>query len=68
MINFIAPGYLGGADEFRSYYQMPIVEGMFSDSTAYAKRKSLKKLQLLKKNIDPKVSASCLDLQSGTLC
>lgn len=56
MINFVAPGYLGGADEFRSYYQVPIVEGLYIDSTAYARRKSMKKLLLLKTNIEPKVS------------
>lgn len=55
MINFVAPGYLGGEDEFRGYYQNPIEEGSYIDSSAYERRKALKRLNLLLKNIEPKV-------------
>lgn len=56
MIDWVAPGYLGDLTEFKAYYQEPIEEGTYRDSTKYQQRKSLKKLQALKSDIDPKVS------------
>ena len=56
MIDWVAPGYLGDGQEFRDRYQNPIQNGLYIDSSAYDKRRALKKLEVLKKEIDPKVS------------
>ena len=56
MINWIAPKYLGSPVEFRSKYVEPIKEGLYSDSSAYEKRRALQKLSVLNKNIDPKIN------------
>lgn len=55
MINWIAPGYLGNATQFRAKYKEPIEEGLYSESTTYEQRRSLKRLQILKEDLEPKV-------------
>lgn len=55
LIDWVSPGYLGDPEDFREDYQNPIVLGMYADSTLYEQRKSLKVLQALKDEIDPKV-------------
>lgn len=68
MIDWVAPGYLGDAEEFRHYYQQPIEAGTYADSTKSDQRKSLKKLQVLKADIDPKVDLTnpCSPLRQST--
>ncbi|KIX98199.1 uncharacterized protein Z520_06279 [Fonsecaea multimorphosa CBS 102226] len=56
MVDWIAPGYLGDMVQFRSKYSEPIMEGLYSDSTAYEKRLSLRKLHVLKRDLDPKIN------------
>ncbi|PGH23386.1 hypothetical protein AJ80_02496 [Polytolypa hystricis UAMH7299] len=56
MINWIAPGYLGDLVQFKVKYVEPIEQGLYADSTNWERRKSLKRLQVLKKDIDPKVN------------
>ena len=56
MIDWIAPGYLGTKEHFRYKYSTPISEGLWNESTSYDRRESLRKLHVLKKNLDPKVS------------
>ncbi|OQV02045.1 Helicase conserved domain-containing protein [Cladophialophora immunda] len=56
MVDWIAPGYLGDMVQFRSKYSEPIMEGLYSDSSAYEKRLSLRKLHVLKKDLDPKIN------------
>ena len=67
MVDWIAPGYLGPAEEFKSYFQYPIEHGFYHDSSAYDRRYSLKKLQLLKEDIDPKVGDSNCEFQQHAL-
>lgn len=71
MIDWIAPGYLDTPEEFRAFYQQPIEEGTYADSTAYEQRRSLKKLRALMTDIEPKVQrkdikAISRDLQQKT--
>ena len=71
MIDWIAPGYLGDKDAFRSKYAIPIAEGLWNDSSSWDRRCSLRKLHMLKRNLEPKVSRadiSCIahDLPSKT--
>lgn len=56
MVNWIAPGYLGDIVQFRAKYSEPIQLGLYSDSTAYEKRLSLRKLHVLNKDLDPKIN------------
>ncbi|KIW75914.1 hypothetical protein Z517_10659 [Fonsecaea pedrosoi CBS 271.37] len=56
MVDWIAPGYLGDMVQFRSKYSEPIMEGLYSDSSAYEKRISLRKLHVLKRDLDPKIN------------
>lgn len=55
MINWIAPGYLGDIVQFRYKYKEPIEEGLYAESTQYEQRRSLKRLQILKEDLNPKV-------------
>jgi SNF2 family DNA or RNA helicase len=56
MIDWIAPGYLGTKEQFRSKYANPISDGLWNDSDTFDRRISLRKLHVLKKNLDPKIS------------
>ncbi|KAK2630254.1 hypothetical protein QTJ16_001074 [Diplocarpon rosae] len=55
MINFIVENYLGSAEEFRSKYKEPIEAGLFLESTALERRRSLKTLGLLNSELELKV-------------
>ncbi|KAL7950486.1 P-loop containing nucleoside triphosphate hydrolase protein [Trichoderma barbatum] len=55
MINWAAPNFLGPPEEFRDIYLKPIQDGLWKDSTGFAKRKALKMLEVLKMNVAPKV-------------
>ncbi|KIN05923.1 hypothetical protein OIDMADRAFT_154533, partial [Oidiodendron maius Zn] len=55
MINWVAPNYLGPALEFRAKYVEPIEEGLWHDSSASDRRRSLKMLGVLRQELAPKV-------------
>jgi SNF2 family DNA or RNA helicase len=55
MISWVAPNYLGPISEFRQKYVEPIEIGLWMESTAYERRRSLKMLGVLKEDIAPKV-------------
>ena len=55
MINWLAPGYLGDLAQFKSKYVEPIVAGLYADSTPWERRLSLRKLHVLKRDVEPKV-------------
>lgn len=55
MIDWVAPNYLGPAAEFRAKYVEPIQQGLWHDSHAAERRKSLKMLGVLKVDLAPKV-------------
>ncbi|KAK2765990.1 hypothetical protein FQN54_007505 [Arachnomyces sp. PD_36] len=56
MINWISPGYLGKFVEFKANYIEPIELGLYLDSTPAERRRSLKKLQVLTEDLNPKVN------------
>ncbi|EXJ93120.1 hypothetical protein A1O3_01677 [Capronia epimyces CBS 606.96] len=56
MVDWIAPGYLGTIVHFRSKYSEPIIEGLYSDSSAFERRLCLRKLHVLKRDLDPKIN------------
>lgn len=55
MIEWVAPNYLGPIVEFRAKYVEPIQQGLYVDSSAYERRRSLKMLGVLKEDLSPKV-------------
>lgn len=55
MIEWIAPNYLGPIAEFRAKYVEPIQQGLWSESTSYERRRSLKMLGVLREDLAPKV-------------
>lgn len=67
MIDWIAPGYLGTKQQFRSKYANPISEGLWNDSETMDRRLSLRRLHVLKKNLDPKISRADITAIAGDL-
>ncbi|KAK3710560.1 hypothetical protein LTR37_010187 [Vermiconidia calcicola] len=67
LVSFVAPGYLGEPSEFRAHYAEPIEAGLYDDSTYYEKRKSIKKLQVLHAEIQPKVNRANIEVLRGSL-
>jgi SNF2 family DNA or RNA helicase len=55
MVDWIAPGYLGNIQQFRAKYSEPIREGLYADSLPSEKRLSMRKLHVLKRDLDPKI-------------
>lgn len=56
MINWVAPNYLGPAPEFRAKFVDPIQQGLYGDSTPSEKRRALKMLGVLERDIHTKVN------------
>lgn len=56
MVNWIAEGYLGESVQFRAHYIEPIEQGLYTDSSYWEKRRSLKQLALLKQILEPKIN------------
>ena len=55
LIDWVAPGFLGEANEFRAHYEEPIEQGLYRDSTKAELRLGLKRLELFKREVQPKV-------------
>ncbi|MCJ1466780.1 hypothetical protein MMC07_005400 [Pseudocyphellaria aurata] len=55
LIDWIAPNYLGNRVEFRANYSERIQEGLYQDSLPVQHRESLKLLEVLKTELQPKV-------------
>ena len=67
LVSWVAPGYLGGEPEFRAHYTEPIQDGLWHDSNAYEKRRSIKKLKVLQAEIQPKVNRANIEVLRGSL-
>ncbi|KAI4199126.1 MAG: hypothetical protein LQ350_004816 [Teloschistes chrysophthalmus] len=55
LIEWVAPGYLGEHREFTYRYEEPIQLGLWGDSSAQQWRLGLKRLELFKREVGPKV-------------
>lgn len=67
MVNWISPKYLDEITVFRAKYLEPIEAGLFSDSTYQEQRRSLKKLQILKEILNPKINRADISVLEGSL-
>ncbi|KAL3465822.1 P-loop containing nucleoside triphosphate hydrolase protein [Aspergillus heterothallicus] len=67
MVNWIADGYLGSMVEFKAHYVEPIEQGLFVDSTNAERRKSLMRLQVLKRILEPKINRADITVLEGDL-
>jgi len=67
LIDWVSPGYLGNVREFRYEYKDPIEEGLYKDSNAYKRRKALKRLEVLKRELDPKINRKDITVLRGSL-
>ncbi|KAF2159866.1 hypothetical protein M409DRAFT_29676 [Zasmidium cellare ATCC 36951] len=67
IVSFVAPDYLGGSDWFSAQFALPIKEGNGKDSTAYQRRKAALKLNVLHKQIEPKVNRADITVLKGSL-
>nr|POE65157.1 protein chromatin remodeling 20 [Quercus suber] len=67
MMNWIAPGYLGAVNEFNAHYREPIEEGQYLDSSRNEIRQSIKKLAVLRHEIEPKVHRADITVLKGLL-
>ncbi|KAG8624084.1 hypothetical protein KVT40_009060 [Elsinoe batatas] len=67
LVNWVAPNYLGSKSDFEADFGKPIEEGTYHDATHYAKRKSLKKLAILKTQTEPKIHRRDIMALKGSL-
>lgn len=67
MINWISPKYLDELAVFKAKYLEPIEQGLFFDSTYQEQRRSLKKLQVLKQILTPKINRADISVLEGSL-
>lgn len=67
LIDWIAPNYLGTRVEFKANYGERIQEGLYQDSTSSQYRESLKLLEVLKTELQPKVHRADITVLRGRL-
>lgn len=67
LIDWIAPNYLGTRIEFKANYGERIQEGLYQDSTSSQYRESLKLLEVLKTELQPKVHRADITVLRGKL-
>ncbi|PSK56582.1 Protein CHROMATIN REMODELING 20 [Elsinoe australis] len=67
LVNWVAPNYLGSKSEFEYRFAKPIEAGIFSESTSYQKRLSLKKLTILRNETEPKIHRMDITALKGSL-
>lgn len=65
LIDWIAPNYLGTRVEFKANYGERIQEGLYQDSTSSQYRESLKLLEVLKTELQPKVHRADITVLRG---
>ena len=67
MIDWIAPGYLGDLVQFKQKYSEPIAYGLYAESSAADRRLCLRKLHVLKRDLDPKVNRADISAIEGDM-
>ncbi|KAI4116361.1 MAG: hypothetical protein LQ338_007728 [Usnochroma carphineum] len=67
LIEWVAPGYLGEHREFVAHYEEPIQEGLYRDSPISKWRIGLKKLEVFKREVQPKVHRADVSVLASRL-
>ncbi|KAM3417631.1 Transcriptional regulator ATRX-like protein [Cercospora zeina] len=67
LVSFAAPNYLGEKKWFNQQYSNPIAQGNRKDSEPQQVRKMLKKLAVLRNQIEPKVNRADITVLRGSL-
>ena len=67
IVNWVQESYLGGKAEFQGKFVSPISEGLYQDSKSWEKRKSLKMLEVLKRDLEPKVLRADYSVLKGQM-
>lgn len=67
LIDWIAPNYLGTIVQFKANYEERIREGLWQDSAPEQYRDSLKWLEVLKKELEPKIHRADISALQGRL-
>ncbi|KAF2212071.1 hypothetical protein CERZMDRAFT_41987 [Cercospora zeae-maydis SCOH1-5] len=67
LVSFAAPDYLGEKKWFNQQYSNPIAQGNRKDSEPQQVRKMLKKLAVLRNQIEPKVNRADITVLRGSL-
>ncbi|KAI7460555.1 hypothetical protein KC367_g8929 [Hortaea werneckii] len=67
LVSWVAPNHLGDPTWFRANFAEPIKKGFFEDSSRYERRTSMKKLEVLRYNIGPKVHRASIEALRGSL-
>lgn len=67
LVSWVSPDYLGEPTEFKAIFAEPIKEGLYADSTRYEQRKSIMKLQVLHREIRPKVHRANIEALRGSI-
>jgi SNF2 family DNA or RNA helicase len=55
MIHWCAPNFLGPAEEFKTYFEAPIKDGLWADDAPAERKFALKRLSVLKSTVSPLV-------------
>ncbi|KAI4098571.1 MAG: hypothetical protein L6R37_006420 [Teloschistes peruensis] len=67
LIEWIAPGYLGAHNEFTYRYEEPIHQGLWGDCTPSEWRLGLKRLELFKREVGPKIHRADISVLASRL-
>ena len=67
LVNWVQENYLGDRSEFRYKFVEPITDGLYQDSSQYAKRKSLTKLSILTADLAPKIHRADYSAMKGQM-
>ncbi|PNS15360.1 Protein CHROMATIN REMODELING 20 [Sphaceloma murrayae] len=67
IVNWVAPNYLGSKGEFEDRFAKPIEAGLYNESTSAERRKSLKKLAVLRTETEPKIHRMDITALKGSL-
>ena len=55
IVNWVEKGYLGNLTEFKMTFTTPIMKGLYQESSRYEQRVAIRKLAVLKQDLEPKV-------------
>ena len=67
ILNWVEEGYLGSLSEFKMNFATPIKSGIYQESSRAKQRLAIRKLAVLKKDLEPKVNRADFSVLRGAL-